>query len=178
MTPSLDNIGFDVRGDVKIFDFGLSKLLPENIDDSCSLKNDIFMMTGQIGSLRYMAPEVVKSEYYNQLCDVYSFGILLFEMLTATLPYENMSISEHVLNVAIKGKRPSTSAVKPKIMATLINNCWQQIFRSRPSFRSISTTIGLEYNKIKNCSEFYDEGLSRSQHILFRSTHSIINVRT
>ncbi len=135
-------------------------------------------MTGQIGSPRYMAPEVVKSGYYNQLCDVYSFGILLFEMLTTTLPYENMSVTEHVLNVAIKGKRPSTSAVKPKIIATLLSNCWQEKFSSRPSFRSISTIIGLEYNKIKGGSEFYEEGLSRSQHLLLRSTHSNINFRT
>ena len=49
-----DNIGFDVRGDVKIFDFGLAKEITqaEKVDD------DLYKMSGNTGSLRYMAPEV------------------------------------------------------------------------------------------------------------------------
>lgn len=47
-----DNIGFDVRGDVKIFDFGLAK----EIDPSKRLEDGTFKLTGDTGSLRYMAP--------------------------------------------------------------------------------------------------------------------------
>jgi serine/threonine protein kinase len=47
-----DNVGFDVRGDVKIFDFGLSRQLPSE-----KLKDGTYNMTGDTGSPRYMAPE-------------------------------------------------------------------------------------------------------------------------
>lgn len=48
-----DNIGFDVRGDVKIFDFGLARQLPRG-----RLADGTYRMTGDTGSPRYMAPEV------------------------------------------------------------------------------------------------------------------------
>lgn len=53
-----DNIGFDVRGDVKLFDFGLSRELPER-----KLDDGTYHMTGDTGSPRYMAPEGKKRRY-------------------------------------------------------------------------------------------------------------------
>lgn len=47
-----DNIGFDVRGDLKLFDFGLSRQLPPQ-----RLTDGTYRMTGDTGSPRYMAPE-------------------------------------------------------------------------------------------------------------------------
>jgi serine/threonine protein kinase len=48
-----DNVGFDVRGDVKIFDFGLAK----ELDLSKKLDDGTYNLTADTGSLRYMAPE-------------------------------------------------------------------------------------------------------------------------
>lgn len=48
-----DNIGFDVRGDVKIFDLGLAK----EIDPKTKLEDGTYNLTADTGSLRYMAPE-------------------------------------------------------------------------------------------------------------------------
>ena len=48
-----DNIGFDVRGDVKIFDLGLAR----EVDMRKKLEDGTFHLTGDTGSLRYMAPE-------------------------------------------------------------------------------------------------------------------------
>merc|ERR1711865_239436 len=53
-----DNIGFDVRGDVKLFDFGLAKEIQPSKD---GMENEVFELSGETGSLRYMAPEVCKS---------------------------------------------------------------------------------------------------------------------
>ena len=50
-----ENIGFDVRGDAKLFDFGLSK----ELHDRDKTKDGLYLMSGLTGSRRYMAPEVV-----------------------------------------------------------------------------------------------------------------------
>jgi len=50
-----ENVGFDVRGDAKIFDFGLAKELNERD----RTENGLYKMSGLTGSRRYMAPEVV-----------------------------------------------------------------------------------------------------------------------
>jgi serine/threonine protein kinase len=72
-----DNIGFDVRGDVKLFDFGLSV---EITDKHPRAENGLFKLSGNTGSLRYMAPEVALDKPYNHKVDVYSFGILLWQV--------------------------------------------------------------------------------------------------
>lgn len=77
------NIGFDVRGDVKIFDFGLARVMP---DGGCPY-TDTFLMSGA-GSPRYMSPECLTlGDSYNMKADIYSFAIILWEMLSASRPY-------------------------------------------------------------------------------------------
>jgi serine/threonine protein kinase len=65
-----DNIGFTLNGDVKIIDFGLAKI----VDNASTTSEDSYEMSGETGSLRYMAPEVADSHPYNHKADVYSFG--------------------------------------------------------------------------------------------------------
>ena len=48
-------------------------------------------MTAETGSYRWMAPEVIRHEEYDKRCDVYSFAILAWEMLTYRVPFDNMS---------------------------------------------------------------------------------------
>ena len=76
------NIGFDVRGDVKIFDFGLARVVP---DGGCP-ETDVFKMSGA-GSPRYMAPECLDRKPYNIKSDVYTFGIIAWEILAGKTPY-------------------------------------------------------------------------------------------
>jgi len=52
-----------------------------------------------VGTSRWMAPEVHKTESYNELVDIWSFGMLLFEVLTLKIPYKNipfLDVKEHV----------------------------------------------------------------------------------
>jgi len=82
------NIGFDVRGDVKIFDFGLSLELFE----SQRIKNGLYRIPGgNVGTVVYMAPEVSRNEPYNLSADVYSFGILLWQICTLKDPSETLN---------------------------------------------------------------------------------------
>lgn len=73
------NIGFDYRGEAKMFDFGLSRHLPIGCPD------DNFLMSN-VGTRTYMAPEVSQKQAYNQSADIYSFGVVLWEMMSLSSP--------------------------------------------------------------------------------------------
>ena len=106
-----DNIGFDIRGDIKIFDFGLAKELP-SLQNGCE---NVFHFTAMCGSPRYMAPEVGMEEPYNELCDVYSFGILFWEMMTLSKPYDKsdmVDLIENVWKADETAKRPQPSLLE------------------------------------------------------------------
>merc|ERR1719469_1623108 len=107
---SPDNIGFDVRNEVKIFDFGLAKeLIP-----SLKLDDGNYKLTGYTGSIRYMAPEVVLCKSYNESADVFSFGILLWQMLSCATPYDGFTVKMYETLVVEKGYRPQDPKVKEK----------------------------------------------------------------
>lgn len=85
-----ENLGFDIRGDIKIFDFGLAREL-RPMDKDPDLPG-MYKLSNMTGSLRYMAPEVASvGTPYNEACDVYSFTIVLWEMLTLKRAYMNIS---------------------------------------------------------------------------------------
>ena len=62
--------GFTIDGTVKLIDFGLATV----VDGGSTNRNDVYEMSGETGSLRYMAPEVAACRPYNHKADVYSFG--------------------------------------------------------------------------------------------------------
>jgi serine/threonine protein kinase len=69
--PCFLHLGFALDGTVKLFDFGLARIV-----ENASVSNEVYQMSGETGSLRYMAPEVADCHPYNQKADVYSFGKL------------------------------------------------------------------------------------------------------
>jgi len=75
------NIGFNRQGVLKVFDFDLARILPPQ-----AAKDELFQMTHSVGSPRYMAPEIKAKQKYNCLADVYSFGILVHQILTLEVP--------------------------------------------------------------------------------------------
>lgn len=97
-----DNVGFDVRGDVKIFDFGLAK----ELDPRLALDDGTYKLTGDTGSLRYMAPEVFHGKPYNDTCDTFSFAILAWEMFALETPYQGYGVSMFHKSIMKGGVRP------------------------------------------------------------------------
>ncbi|CAN0350127.1 unnamed protein product, partial [Ectocarpus fasciculatus] len=81
-----DNLGF--RGNVmKLVDLGLAKV----IKHSETGVDEFYRMSGEVGSLRYMAPEVASQYPYNEKADVHSFGVVMWELVTGWLPYAGLS---------------------------------------------------------------------------------------
>ena len=79
------NIGLDVHGDIKVFDFGLSRLLP---DEDEKLQDGYAM--SRVGTRLYMAPEVRNKKPYDLSADVYSFGVVLWELMALSTPKDNL----------------------------------------------------------------------------------------
>ena len=80
-----DNIGLMADDSVKLFDFGLSKIVPIESRGGKGPK-----LTGQTGSLRYMAPEVCLEKPYDESADVYSFAVILWQMASHDVPFVGM----------------------------------------------------------------------------------------
>ena len=89
-----DNVGFTSTGALKLFDFGLVTCV--------NRRQDVFSnyaMTGYTGSLRYMAPEVAQRLPYNEKVDVYSYGIMVWQMARDKIPFKGLYL--HVLHACI-----------------------------------------------------------------------------
>ena len=78
-----DNVGFTAEGDLKLFDFGLVTCVRSRQDSKTC-----YEMTGYTGSLRYMAPEVALRLPYNEKVDVYSYGIMVWQMARDRVPFK------------------------------------------------------------------------------------------
>ena len=134
------NCGFDSRNDIKLFDFGLSRDLPVHDGDSCCI-DEVFQMSGRVGTIRYMANEVAKHRPYNQKADVYSFAHLLWEMMSLEKPYATMRTSQHRLCVIEQGMRPELNPSWPKEVCDLLSRAWDPNMCRRPSMCEIRLTL-------------------------------------
>lgn len=134
------NIGFDVRDDVKLFDFGLARTLPEGKGDM----DEAYEMSGKVGTMRYMCPEVAKGEPYNQGADVYSFALLLHEVLSLEKPFRDMNRGTHREKVVKRGLRPTINPKWPLAIQSLIQRGWHANHSVRPSMKEICIVLRQE----------------------------------
>ena len=118
----------------KVADFGLLRELPP--DDS------IYVATTNIPCpVRWMAPENIENRTFSTAYDVWSFGILQWEMFYPNrLPYKNMENFECAVKVA-QGYRLPLPRSSPSIVCKVMQSCWHQNPIKRPSFLLISTLL-------------------------------------
>ncbi|XP_019420319.1 PREDICTED: serine/threonine-protein kinase STY46-like [Lupinus angustifolius] len=116
---------------LKVGDFGLSKLI------KVQSSHDVYRMTGETGSYRYMAPEVFKHRRYDKKVDVFSFAMILYEMLEGEPPFANLEPYEGAKRAA-EGHRPTIreKGYTPELIE-LTEQCWAADMNQRPSFIDI-----------------------------------------
>lgn len=136
-----DNLGFDVRDDVKLFDFGLAREVHPR-DKVEGSDPEVFKLTGQTGSYRYMAPEVAKERPYNKTADVYSFSILLVYMCNLETPYEGFNLVKMMQKVYTKGARPKIIKSNPDILKALLPRMWDADIAQRPTMQEVLGELG------------------------------------
>ncbi|KAK9075065.1 hypothetical protein SSX86_003384 [Deinandra increscens subsp. villosa] len=124
------NLLMDENGIVKISDFGVARV-----------QNKSGIMTAETGTYRWMAPEVIEHRPYNHKADVFSFGIVMWELLAQKLPYANLTPLQAAIGVVQKGLRPIIpKRTHPEIVG-LLERCWQQDPSLRPEFSEIITIL-------------------------------------
>lgn len=168
-----DNIAFNVRGDVRIFDFGLAKELKEK---DLIKKPDSYESTGLTGSRRYMAPEVVRCLPYGFSADVFSFGILFWQVMALETPYADFDTDQHFEKVVVKGKRPRRIHSLSKLLHHMMEDCWSADPAQRPSFKQVCCQLQSELVLRKGGSSSANSVIDRSAHLTNRSFRSLYSM--
>jgi len=123
------NLLIDGSYRVKIGDFGLSKSIRYLALDQ--------PMTGNCGTPQYMAPEVLASAPYGTAADVFSFGILLWELLAEQLPYQGLEPMQVITAVLQRDERPPLNPRWDVELVRLLCECWDRDPAKRPPFRAL-----------------------------------------
>lgn len=121
-----------MRGDIKLFDLGLVKELhPSEMDRRGNWR------LSMAGTPRYMAPECGMYQPYNLSADVYSFSMLLWEIVTLEKPLKNFTYTKLKNEIFIDGERPPIKKVFNKKLKALIGAGWSHNPQSRPSIDEV-----------------------------------------
>ncbi|XP_038999645.1 serine/threonine-protein kinase EDR1-like [Hibiscus syriacus] len=121
------NLLVDRNWNVKVGDFGLSRW-----------KNGTFLTTktGR-GTPQWMAPEVLRNEPSNEKSDVFSFGVILWELMTVSIPWNNLNCLQVVGVVGFMDRRLELPEGLDPHIESIIRDCWQSNPENRPSFEDI-----------------------------------------
>lgn len=133
---------FDGGLTLKVSDFGTSKKIQ-------------MRMTNSIGSIAYMAPEVIKCNTYDQMCDVYSVGVIFWECLARKIPYFWLDNNPTIIayKIANEGLRPLKINSKLPQISSIYKCCIRDEPSSRPSAKVLIQKF-TEIDKIEKTQAF------------------------
>lgn len=135
-----ENFLYDSQRNIVVSDFGFADTLRKG--------SSTWNESGFKGSMFYTSPELLKNSEFSEKVDVYSFGIVLWELYTREEPYSNikeMNFNElhrtFINKVAIEGIRPKIPEDCPTKLRDLIQSCWMGLSDKRPSFEEIVDSL-------------------------------------
>ncbi|KAM8715487.1 hypothetical protein ACLKA7_002526 [Drosophila subpalustris] len=113
-------------------------------------------MTKEVGTIAYMAPELANldntktKQEYTEKCDVYSFGIILWEIMSREKPFQGVDTFVVQFNTVIREKRPSLAELelseKLEYLKTLAARCWDKDPDKRPTMMEVAFILGVDPN--------------------------------
>eukprot|EP00899_Mesostigma_viride_P015168 jgi/Mesvir1/23652/Mv18316-RA.1 len=126
------NLLCDRYWNTKLADFGISRILNESTQQQPA-------MTQAVGSPGWMAPELFGDGLYDGKVDVYSYGIVLWELMSLERPYARMGMEPLALiyQVINENLRPKIPEGAHPPLAALVEQCWQADPKKRPGFDDV-----------------------------------------
>ncbi|XP_041986458.1 mitogen-activated protein kinase kinase kinase 12 [Aricia agestis] len=117
---------------VKVSDFGTSREW-----------NDVSAIMSFTGTVAWMAPEVIRHEPCSERVDVWSYGVVLWELLTQEVPYKNMETHAIMWGVGTDTISLPIPSSWPGTLQLLLNQCWARVPRQRPPFKIIAAHLDM-----------------------------------
>lgn len=105
---------------VKVSDFGTSREW-----------NDVSTIMSFTGTVAWMAPEVIRHEPCSERVDVWSYGVVLWELLTQEVPYKNLETHAIMWGVGTDTISLPIPSTCPDSLQLLLNQCWNRVPRNR-----------------------------------------------
>ncbi|GBB94497.1 hypothetical protein RclHR1_23680002 [Rhizophagus clarus] len=93
------------------------------------------------GVLPYLAPEVLYSKRFTSASDIYSFGVMMNEIISGLPPFNSVAHDNQLAAEICLGKRPEIPMHTPKLLEELIKRCWDTNPSSRPSAKELKDII-------------------------------------
>ncbi|KAG2621470.1 hypothetical protein PVAP13_3NG241000 [Panicum virgatum] len=121
------NLLVDKHWTVKVADFGLSRIKRETF---------LTTKTGK-GTPQWMAPEVLRNEPSDEKSDVYSYGVILWELVTQKIPWENLNSMQVIGAVGFMNQRLDIPNDVDLQWTSIILSCWESDPQQRPSFQEL-----------------------------------------
>ncbi len=119
------NILYENEIDIVISDLGISKSSIDNEDD------EIY------GVISYVAPEILQGKEYTTASDIYSFGMIMWELITGRLPFWDQNNDLELIIKISKNFRPPIIQNTPKSYNELMQECWDSDPNKRPTTSDI-----------------------------------------
>jgi len=116
---------------VKVCDFGLSRMK----------RNTFLSSKTNAGTPEWMAPEVLRNEESDEKADIYSFGVILWELSTMQEPWGGMNPMQVVGAVGFAGKQLEIPSETDPLVAKICQECWNVKPRERPSFEELAVQM-------------------------------------
>ncbi|MEL7500756.1 MAG: alpha/beta fold hydrolase [Planctomycetota bacterium] len=137
-----DNVMIRADGLIKILDFGLAKY-----GSHLECGNELQSKTGAItGTAHYMSPEQARGQRLTSATDVFSFGILLYQMITGRLPFKGPTISDAIAQILNSDPEPFAGEPinLPASLEELVFSCLRKTHEQRPRFEQLVKDFELQ----------------------------------
>lgn len=164
------NVGVTLQGVYVLFDMGLTVELRRS---DLVEPPDGYAITGLTGSRMFMAPENALCKPYGFASDSYSFAMLMWEVISMELAFENWKLDKHWQRVILGGERPrSLSHILTPTLNKMMQDAWHEDPSFRPTFGSICEIMKSEIVQRAACDELGIVVDDRTEHLRKSSSES------
>ena len=136
------NIFLMKNGFVKLGDFGIAKNFQRTIDKAKTM----------VGTPYYLSPEMIESKPYDSKSDIWSLGVLLYEMMTFKMPFNANSLASLIIKIT-RGNYIPPPVIYTKDLRELVSKCLTLDPKNRPTIKEI---LGMPFIKF-HIKSFLDE---------------------